>query len=299
VTREEMLAAIGATPGDDAPRLVYADWLTQQGDKRGELIVVQCERARGNQERKLEWRDQELRRAHAGEWLQLACGMQYQATFVRGFVDEIFIDCAKVQLAGLEELLAREPVVRALRVNCKGGGTSFLQQVLASPVIAGIAELDLQDAYSPGFYYEDPEGTMWSRDTGYVPDRFHGDELAEALARNPVARPWNVTLTQSGLAALPLRGLLGSPVLSDVRALDLWGSSFGDAGIGELLAAQTLGKLAWLSVGACEVTRRGIERLAHARNLPSLRQLHVAQNKLDDDDLTILRGAFPAWKITG
>lgn len=37
----EMLAAIQADPDDDAAYLVYADWLQEQGDPRGELMVIQ------------------------------------------------------------------------------------------------------------------------------------------------------------------------------------------------------------------------------------------------------------------
>jgi uncharacterized protein (TIGR02996 family) len=40
-THEEFLAAIYAAPEDDAPRLVYADWLLEQGDPRGEFIMKQ------------------------------------------------------------------------------------------------------------------------------------------------------------------------------------------------------------------------------------------------------------------
>src|SRR5574341_989219 len=32
----------GGAPHDDAPRLVYADWLLDRGDPRGELIQIQC-----------------------------------------------------------------------------------------------------------------------------------------------------------------------------------------------------------------------------------------------------------------
>jgi uncharacterized protein (TIGR02996 family) len=35
------LAAIRAAPGDDTPRLVYADWLDDQGDTRAEFIRLQ------------------------------------------------------------------------------------------------------------------------------------------------------------------------------------------------------------------------------------------------------------------
>jgi uncharacterized protein (TIGR02996 family) len=42
-----LLAAICAAPDDDAPRLVYADWLDEHGHPdRAEFIRVQCERAR-------------------------------------------------------------------------------------------------------------------------------------------------------------------------------------------------------------------------------------------------------------
>ncbi|MCX5743051.1 MAG: TIGR02996 domain-containing protein [Proteobacteria bacterium] len=38
---DELLAAIYANPRDDGPREVYADWLLEQGDPRGELLVLQ------------------------------------------------------------------------------------------------------------------------------------------------------------------------------------------------------------------------------------------------------------------
>ena len=41
VNERALIAAILADPDDDAPRAVYADWLTERGDPRGELITVQ------------------------------------------------------------------------------------------------------------------------------------------------------------------------------------------------------------------------------------------------------------------
>ena len=41
---EGLLAAIIAEPDDDVPRLIYADWLDEQGDAtRAEFIRVQVE----------------------------------------------------------------------------------------------------------------------------------------------------------------------------------------------------------------------------------------------------------------
>ena len=43
----ELLAAIYAAPDDDAPRLVYADWLQDRGDSYGELIALQLQGVTG------------------------------------------------------------------------------------------------------------------------------------------------------------------------------------------------------------------------------------------------------------
>jgi uncharacterized protein (TIGR02996 family) len=43
---EAFLRAILDNPDDDTPRLVYADWLEEQGDPRGEFIRLQCLLAR-------------------------------------------------------------------------------------------------------------------------------------------------------------------------------------------------------------------------------------------------------------
>lgn len=42
ITERRMLEAIAAAPDDHGPALVYADWLTERGHPRGELIVLQC-----------------------------------------------------------------------------------------------------------------------------------------------------------------------------------------------------------------------------------------------------------------
>ena len=41
---QSFLAAIYAAPDDDTPRLVFADWLQENGDEpRAEFIRIQCE----------------------------------------------------------------------------------------------------------------------------------------------------------------------------------------------------------------------------------------------------------------
>ncbi|MBA3541481.1 MAG: TIGR02996 domain-containing protein [Deltaproteobacteria bacterium] len=44
----DLIAAVAEAPDDDAPRLVYADWLMERGDPRGELVALQCALARAD-----------------------------------------------------------------------------------------------------------------------------------------------------------------------------------------------------------------------------------------------------------
>jgi uncharacterized protein (TIGR02996 family) len=83
MTREELLADIRKQPDRDEPRLVYADWLIERGDPRGELIELQC---RGTGEK----RAAQLIRAHEREWLP---GAEHadEILWERGFVKRVHI----------------------------------------------------------------------------------------------------------------------------------------------------------------------------------------------------------------
>ena len=72
---DAFLAAILAAPDDDAPRLIYADWLDEQGQpERAEFIRVQCTLARlpdGDKRREeLEARNRALLAGHQEDWVQ-------------------------------------------------------------------------------------------------------------------------------------------------------------------------------------------------------------------------------------
>lgn len=79
---------------DDAERLVEADALLAKGDLRGELIVIQCELARGGFSRErgisLRKRELDLLLRHENVWAGLD-DVAHNWTFRRGFVDEITI----------------------------------------------------------------------------------------------------------------------------------------------------------------------------------------------------------------
>ncbi|MBL8923669.1 MAG: TIGR02996 domain-containing protein [Myxococcaceae bacterium] len=62
----ELLHVIYERPEDDTPRLVYSDWLQEQGDPRAELLVLQLKPRRTGKELR---RERELVRTHGRAWL--------------------------------------------------------------------------------------------------------------------------------------------------------------------------------------------------------------------------------------
>ncbi len=97
-TVEDFLAEIRAHPHDDGLRSVFADWLLEQGDERGEFISLQLSGARTAAAKR---RVNELLRAHEREWLGaiepviLKDGLVYE----RGFPSRVRTKCKSMRLA--------------------------------------------------------------------------------------------------------------------------------------------------------------------------------------------------------
>jgi uncharacterized protein (TIGR02996 family) len=86
---EELLAAVYADPDSDEPRLVYADFLTERGDPRGELIVLQIEGARRPLTVEESRREAALLAPNVRTWLgplEPAIFGEHHTRYERGFV---------------------------------------------------------------------------------------------------------------------------------------------------------------------------------------------------------------------
>jgi uncharacterized protein (TIGR02996 family) len=92
---DAFLQIILENPDDDAPRLIYADWLEERGDPRGEFIRVQCELARLPQRHPgraaLEAREAQLLAEHENAWLQALRPWVTSWRFQRGFVEQVAV----------------------------------------------------------------------------------------------------------------------------------------------------------------------------------------------------------------
>jgi uncharacterized protein (TIGR02996 family) len=105
---DAFLEAILQNPEDDTPRLVYADWLDEQGDPastaRADFIRLQCALALGSlaESRRIELqaRQQHLLERFSRQWAGPLVRLVRTWKFHRGFIDEVsvasgkFLSCA-------------------------------------------------------------------------------------------------------------------------------------------------------------------------------------------------------------
>jgi uncharacterized protein (TIGR02996 family) len=174
---DPFLRAILDHPEEDGPRLVYADWLDEQGDPRGEFIQVQCQRARLrlNDRRRsaLLKRERELLWAYGIGWVEeVPDWARSGCHFDRGFVQWVrasagdFTERAEelFRAAPITEATLRQPIpdaaalfarpelarLRVLKIDPDNDrwpikiGPAETALLAASPYLASLRKLDLE-----------------------------------------------------------------------------------------------------------------------------------------------------------
>jgi hypothetical protein len=249
---DELLDDARASPDDDAPRLVWADAI---GGERGELVVLQCDLARGDlppdaiAARKR--RQRELLDRHGPAWSGLA-GMATRCTFSRGFVEAAVIDAA-VFVDRSDEIFRAAPLLSAVTVIDL---TGFIEYELDRRVVhregpdalAVLAQL-----------FDDPHYR-----------RLRGLEIAHAGVR-----------TQHDDGDLGRRGfeghgddaidlMLGKRGFADLRAFGIRGSSLSSNGVREMIARNALASIERLWIRDHPGTDAVVGLLRHAPKLTAL-----------------------------
>jgi uncharacterized protein (TIGR02996 family) len=258
------LAAVCAHPEDDGPRLVYADWLDEQGDPRGEFIRAQIELERlppdDASRPRLKARCRELLKRHRSAWL--VPGIP-DRSFHRGFVEELTVS-EPLRLDDVLAVFHRTPV-RVLQVRRRS--LPFpLSDLVGRPEVRSLSWLDLG-------------GTLV------------GDDGAAAIARSPhLVRLTRLWLNSWMDAEYPQRihaagaaAVARSGTLSRLTELDLNGNAIGDGGLASLAGSPTLGRLERLVLVNNEIGLTGdeaIERLCESRHLTRLCSVDLRDNPL-------------------
>lgn len=259
---------------DDTPRLVYADWLMENGqDDRAEFIRVQVELARlpswDAARVRLRLREQELLKQHGEAWLaELPAieGAKWEG-FRRGIV-------AEVSFASFEALRANGHACRAVApveaVNVRWPRKRESRK--AATPIAELRELSL---------------TGWADSEDSVTYLAGSPQLATLRA-----------LTARGLWPESLEELVGSPHLALLKAFRLPANSLGNDGIEVLIESSALTALEELDLSGQGVAERynddpivdapGMESLAGWDGLATVRVLKLCENEMGAPGLRLL-----------
>jgi uncharacterized protein (TIGR02996 family) len=277
---KHLLAGVLAAPHDDAPRLVLADWLTEQGDPRGEFIQVQCALGRAlfgaegkwvlggrkalpfETREQLEAREQELLQAYEKQWIAPIRKVVRQWGFKRGFVNHVIADVATFA-AATDGALAETPLESARLTGFKPGQLGPLARAA-------------------------PHATLETLHLGM--NRL--DDRAAALLGAPLlSKVTALNLEGNPLGQKCLEALASQPSL---RRLMMHGSDFDDVAFAALAKARWWRSLTGLSLGRCPaLTSRVVETLAAA---PELDWLTLDVAGLTDADVLAVAKAHPKLK---
>ncbi len=275
-TEDAFLADIREHPDDDVPRLVYADWLEENGDEpdRADLIRVQCRLARlpagGASADDLVRREEQLTERLARSWLAPLRRLVDTFELQRGFVSRVVVQAP--QLIEQGEAIVRLAPVAELAVVFR---QQHLEELAACPHLAHVTRLEARD--------------------GGV-----GDAGAALLGRCPsLQRLQTLLLHHCGISARGLADLLRLD-LSALRVLNLGANPLHDVGMERLCDTPALAGLERLSVGANELHVPAARALAGSRYLHRLKDVNLGANYLEDEAVELLAGAAPLaslWRL--
>ncbi len=249
-------ARIRANPDDAEAWKVYADWLLDQGDRRGELIMLESLPTAAT--------DKAVRKSiarliakHQATWSpQTLAGAHYERR--HGFVVGVRIDDSQraYDMASLGRLLA-DPQARLL--------TAVRLRFRSAINIEALAELELGNLRSFRAAYHD-----------------QGGALVHALVQNPLrsAALTELDLRYTKLTDASLFELARCVRLRGLRTLHLQHNAFGPEGIAALARSSALAELETLDLRYNEIDAEGGIALANSPVLGKLAALRVYADQL-------------------
>lgn len=254
---EAFLQAIRETPDDDAPRLIYADWLEEQGGSsraaRANFIRIQCRLAELPEDDpvrdRLEDESADLLAEHEHEWTEPLHGIAEDWRFSRGFVEHIRIRGENL-LTHAESLFDFAPL-------------SSLHLLISPndvPPLAACSQL------------------RWVSKLDFSRCHLNDRTLQHLLSSPYLERLTSLNLSGNGINTPGLRALVESSLFARLRLLDM-SRNIGIGGNAARLLAQAnpLNHLETLNLAGTNLPLNGLYELLQSPNLSRLSNLNVSR----------------------
>ena len=264
MNHQSFIRAIQADPDNEIPRLVYADWLDEQGDPRGELIRIQCEIARrpdNDLERKrLEVRATEVLEDYGETWLEPlrdlgAIGVSVRC-FRRGLVEHLKTS-AENFLKNAAALCEIEPALTMVQLTDIG---PHLGEFAKEQVPSQITSIDLS-----------------------------ANQLTSIQCRALCGSSITNQITTLDLKFNRLDGAAVEELCSahwpHLQRLDLSSNRIGPDGASALAHQSAFPQLKVLHLGMNRIQDEGLAALLHSSSLETLEELHVGSNGIGNESM--------------
>ncbi|HZV05496.1 MAG TPA: TIGR02996 domain-containing protein [Gemmataceae bacterium] len=254
---QAFLQAIREHPDDDAPRLIYADWLEEQGGAvraaRASLIRIQCRLAELPEDDPardaLEDEEADLLAEYEAEWTQPLQEIAEDWRFSRGFVEHVCMNSD--QLIAHAEHLFEITLLRSVQLRVP---RKDFPRVVACPQLRWVETLS-----------------------------FRGSQLNDrALQQLLVSPHWErltaLVLNRNAINAPGVRALVQSSLFPKLRLLDLsWNQGIGNTTARLLAQTDRANRLQVLNMNETNLSAEGLRQLFETPNLPHLVKLEASR----------------------
>ena len=258
--QRDFLAEILANPTAVEPRLVFADWLDENGDPRGEFIQVQCQLAdldlRDQRRIDLEYQLRDLWALYGDQWKSTAtdgnkienCKIE-NGEFTRGMIESVTMQSDHF-LNHHESLLYRFPLqgVRLL------DPMRSLKRVAACPSLSKLSSLNLQGGdILPG-------------------------ELKQFLQSPNLENLNHIGISIQGLGRNSIMLIARSETLPNLRSLSLSPTDADHRNLPALATSEVGRNLRRLSLRYSSIRDEELRSLAYKDVFPNLESLDLSEN---------------------
>ncbi len=320
--RDALLAAIRTNPDEDTPRLVFADWLDENGDPdRAEFIRGQCELAGFADENSgsyamyeflheryalglaaTDWtridagvhrlvtlaaRADDLLKQHGAKWLpKLAKKYKVQwGGFCRGFPHRVAFQNIQKVVPVAERLREAVPPVTLIDNNFTADTVARLAEAGLLGWIAGL-EVDRDCAAGLHALGQQPEARNLRSLTVRYGD---ANDFALVLADAPhLTGLRELDLSETYISAGAAESLFQAKHLHTLRRLHVRGSGDWTADTVRVLTAGGFTNLTSLLLAHCQLDDDAAETLANCPDLANVRSLDLAHNRIGGRGATAL-----------
>lgn len=298
---EGFLQAIRRDPEDPVPRLIFADWLEEQGDPRGEFIRQHCEyeehgETDGAVVRARQQLEQQQRRTLIARLSHL--GVR-DVRFRGGFVDKVFIQGAEF-LRRPNALFRHAPVLRGLMLRgiSADRASDVMRRLAGLEKLSQLDALDLTDCNLGGAAIEAlVSGVLRPTRLVLTGNPLGGHGLQVLTQAETLRGLESLELANAQLQVYDARQLSFSTTLSRLKSVNLSGNQIADGGLRRLAFAENMRGLETLELANAEIGPDGLRSWSEGPALTTLRSLNLSGNALGDVGCVLLSSASNAARL--